>query len=177
MYSCTVDAPPLLQYEALIWALTLCHLGGCRPDQIVIHAVEGTDPTYLAQLRDLGIRVVGVRRFDERNRFANKLAQLKSDALADSEVAVLCDCDLAFAGEITGHLDGTGIGARIVDLGIPPYHEFLRLARLAGLTGALPMARSAQMLRWTHRYNINAGLVIVPKALLPTVADSSAMVA
>ena len=42
-----------------------------------------------------------VPRFDERNVYANKLLQLTRGALVDASAAVLSDCDIAFAYDIT----------------------------------------------------------------------------
>jgi LPS sulfotransferase NodH len=172
VYSCVVDKPPFLVYQSLIWVLTLTRLAGRAPEQLVVHAVEGTDPDHLMRLRSLGVRVVPVARFDERNVYANKLGQLTSGALAGASAAVLSDCDIAFAGDITPFTGGPDIGGRIVHLGFPSLDGWRRLLRTAGLTREPRLARSGQTLVWTCAQNLNGGLLVIPRRFHDLLAEA-----
>ena len=164
VYSCVVDKPPLLVYQSLIWVLTLTRLAGIAPQRLVVHVVEGTDPDHLALLRSLGVRVVPVARFDERNVYANKLRQLTAGALVDASAAVLCDCDIAFAEDITPFTRGTAVCGKAVGNGFPTLAGWRRLIDAAGLTRELPLGRAAGgRLRWTCAQNLNGGLLVIPR--------------
>jgi trehalose 2-sulfotransferase len=172
LYSCVVDKPARLIYQSLVWVLTLTRLAGLAPRQLVVHAVEGTDPDHLELLRSLGVRVVPVARFDERNVYANKLRQLTTGALVDAETAVLCDCDLAFTGDITPFTRGGVIRARAVGAGLPTMEGWRRLISTAGLTRELRLARSAQTLVWTCAQNLNGGLLVIPRRFHDQLAEA-----
>ncbi len=172
LYSCVVDKPPRLTYQSLVWVLTLTRLAGLAPQQLVVHAVEGTDADHLVLLRSLGVRVVPVARFDERNVYANKLRQLTTGALADASTAVLCDCDLAFTGDITASTRGDVIRARAVGAGVPTMEGWRRLISIAGLTRELRLARSAQTLVWTCAQNLNGGLLVIPRRFQDPLAEA-----
>ena len=162
VYSCVVDKPPLLVYQSLIWVLTLTRLARRAPEQLVVHAVEGTPPDHLVRLRSLGVRVIPVERFDERNVYANKLRQLTTGALSDARTAVLCDCDIAFAGDISTFVRGADIGGRTVGTGFPTMDAWRQLLAAAGLTREPRLARSVQTLVWTCAQNLNGGLLVIP---------------
>jgi trehalose 2-sulfotransferase len=172
LYSCVVDKPPRITYQSLIWVLTLTRLAGLAPEQLVVHAVEGTDPDHLVLLQSLGVRVVPVARFDERNVYANKLRQLTTGALADASTAVLSDCDLAFAGDIAPFIRGDVIRARAVGAGLPTMQGWRRLISIAGLTRELRLARSAQTLVWTCVQNLNGGLLVIPRRFHDQLAEA-----
>jgi trehalose 2-sulfotransferase len=173
VYSCVVDKPPLLVYQSLIWVLTLTHLAGLAPQRLVVHVVEGTDPDHLTILRSLGVRVVPVARFDERNVYANKLRQLTAGALVDASAAVLCDCDIAFVGDITPFTGGDVIRGRAVGSGVPTLAGWCRLISQAGLTRELPLGRATgQMLTWTCAQNLNGGLLVIPRRFHDQLAEA-----
>lgn len=171
VYSCVVDQSPLFRYQSLIWYLTLRELGGVRPDQMVVHVVNGTEPGHSDLLRDLGVSVVPVKRFDRRNGFANKLRQLESEALRDADRVVLCDCDLAFCRDISNEIGGPELAGRVVDLGLPEYREWVDLQRAAGLRGRL-LPRPSFANRWTYAYNFNGGFLVVPAEWFDTLGKA-----
>ncbi len=163
LYSCVVDKPPLLVYQSLVWVLTLTRLAGLAPEQLVVHVVEGTDPDHVAVLRSLGVHVVPVARFDQRNAYANKLRQLTAGALVDASTSVLSDCDIAFAGDITPFTRGAAVRGKTVGAGFPTVEAWSRLICAAGLTRELGLGRAAgQTLRWTCAQNLNGGLLVIP---------------
>ncbi len=173
VYSCVVDKPPLLVYQSLIWVLTLTRLAGLAPQRLVVHVVEGTDPEHLTILRSLGVRVVPVARFDERNVYANKLRQLTAGALVDASSAVLCDCDIAFVGDITPFTGGEVIRGRAVGSGLPTLAGWRGLIHQADLTRELPLGRAAgQMLTWTCAQNLNGGLLVIPRRFYDQLAEA-----
>jgi hypothetical protein len=172
VYSCVTDQPPILRYQTLVWCLTLIELAGRSPDQLVVHAVEGTSREHQNELRDLGVKVVTVQPYDERNRFANKLRQLDSPALREADRVVLCDCDLAFCADISAEIQGDAIGAKVVDAGYPRYSTWVELARMAGLQGPLVPSQATLARRWTYANNINGGFLVVPREWLAPLAEA-----
>jgi trehalose 2-sulfotransferase len=172
VYSCVTDQVPSLRYQTLVWCLTLIHLAGRSPDCVVVHAVEGTGDEHLKELRDLGVTLVIVKRFHQSNPFANKFRQLDSPALRDADRVVLCDCDLAFVGDVSAEIYGDMIGTKVVDGGFPLYETWVQLASLAGVTGPLEPRRSTHGLRWTYANNINGGFVVVPRTWLSPLAEA-----
>jgi len=172
LYSCVTDQAPILRYQTLVWCLTLIELAGRSPDQLVVHAVEGTSSEHVKEVRDLGIKVVGVQPYDERNPFANKLRQLDSPVLREADRVVLCDCDLAFCSDVSAEIQGDAIGAKVVDAGWPLYKTWIPLARLAGVTGPIEPRRSTHALRWTYANNINGGFLVIPRKWLGPLAEA-----
>jgi LPS sulfotransferase NodH len=172
VFSCVVDKPPLLVYQSLIWVLTLTRLAGRAPEQLVVHVVEGTDPEHLTVLRSLGVQVVPVARFDERNVYGNKLCQVTTGALAHASAAVLCDCDIAFVGDISPLIRGTEIRGRPVGAGVPTLAGWRRLLEAAGLTRELHLARSVRPLTWTCTQNFNGGLLVIPRRFHDLMAEA-----
>ncbi len=173
VYSCVVDKPPLLVYQSLIWVLTLTRLAGIAPQRLVVHVVEGTDPDHLARLRSLGVSVVPVARFDERNVYANKLRQLTAGALVDASAAVLSDCDIAFAEDITPFTRGTAVRGKTVGNGFPTLAGWRRLIDTAGLTRELRLGRAAGgRLLWTCAQNLNGGLLVIPRPFHDLLAEA-----
>ncbi len=172
IFSCVVDKPPFLVYQSLIWVLTLTRLAGIAPQQLVVHVVEGTDSGHLEVLRSLGVRVVPVARYDERNVYTNKLRQLTDGALADADTAVLCDCDIAFTEDVTPFTRGGVIRGRSVGAGVPTLVGWRRLTEVAGLTRELRLARAAgAKLTWTCAQNLNGGLLAVPRLFHDPLAE------
>jgi LPS sulfotransferase NodH len=162
-FSCVVDTHPRFEYQSLIWALTLLHVAERPPSEIVVHVVKGVRRSYIAKMRRLGIEVVTVDPFDRRSPYSNKLRQLSSPAL-DADYSVLCDCDIAFGGDPSGHIPRGTIGAKVVGAGTPRYAVWVDIARLAGLaTDQLELARSDETLRWTWAMNFNGGFLTVPR--------------
>lgn len=170
VYSCVVDRPPYLRLQSLVWCITLLELGAARPDQIVVHAVEGADAEHLAMVRDLGVTVVPVPVFDRRHRYSNKLRQLESEALREADRVVLCDCDLAFCGDVSDQIGGPALAGRLADLGVPSYREWVGLQRAARVGGTLS-PRRAQSLAWTYANNLNGGFLVVPAGWLEKLAE------
>jgi hypothetical protein len=148
------------------------HLAKRPASDIVVHVIEGVRASHVARLRSLGIEVVTVGRFDERNPFANKLRQLASPAL-DVDLAVLCDCDLAFVSDPSSLLPTDAIGGKVVNGGGPQYSQWVGATMVAGLAAeALPLARSTLGLRWTYANNLNGGFLSVPRSLMPLLAEA-----
>jgi hypothetical protein len=164
-YSCVVDTHPLLEYQSLVWALTLLHLAKRPASDLVVHAVNGVRPQHIGRLRDMGIEVVMVDRWPLKNPYSNKLRQFET--AFDTDIVVLSDCDLAFNTDPSDLLPTGVLGAKVVDGGTPTYRGWVNLMELAGLdTTRLPLARATQSLRWTYANNLNGGFLSVPGTLM-----------
>jgi hypothetical protein len=166
MYSCVIDVDHQFAYQSLVWVRTLLDLAHVPAAQLVVHAVRGCDPAHLDLLRSMGIRVEMVRPVDARHGPCNKLAQLASPALQDAEFVVLCDCDLAFAGDISAYIDGDAIRAKVVDIGKPNLEDWRSILHQAALPASrLAPARPSHSADETVANNFNGGLYVIPQPL------------
>src|SRR5262249_47722949 len=138
--SCVMDTPVKFQHQTLLWALTLLERGGRRPEDLVVHAVEGTPQQQIDLLRSLGIQIAPVRRYSRVHPFLNKLRQLESDALRIADHVVLTDTDLAFCAPIDPWIAGERPRVKIVDVANPPLEIWRTLFKAAGLSAAPPAA-------------------------------------
>jgi hypothetical protein len=176
VYSCVVDADPRFHLEALRWYATLDRVVGVDPADLVVHAVDGSGTQVLAYLRDRGVSVVDIERFDERSPHCNKISGALSLAqIGVDGVAVLTDTDVAVVEEarrIT--LRANEVGFRPVGSANPPLQVLEKLFEAAGMKvpRRVPIeyaSRSGQRTLYGHG---NGGLYAVPGPLLPALATA-----
>ena len=166
LYSCVMDTPAKFQHQALLWALTLVRRGDQPPENLVVHAVEGTPQAQIDLLRQFGVRVVTVARYSAAFPFLNKLRQLETPALREVEHVVLCDTDLAFASPIGHWVTGSRPRIKIVDVANPPLALWRVLFAAAGFKRAPRPAMTSLDGEQTYANNCNGGLCILPQDLL-----------
>ena len=162
-FSCVMDTPAKFQHQTLLWALTLLERGGRRPDDLVVHAVEGTPRPQIELLRSLGIQVASVARYSRVHPFLNKLRQLESEALSAADHVVLTDTDLAFCAPIDPWIAGERPRIKIVDIANPPLAMWRTLFKAAGLSGSPRAALTSLDGVETYANNCNGGLYILPQ--------------
>ena len=174
-FSCVVDRVPGMAYSAWLWALTLMELGGQSPNNIVVHFVDGCASSLQTHLEAMDVETLSIARVNLRHPPSNKLAQLKTASLAGAEVAVLCDCDLAFGQNPLPWLAGSKIRARQADAPALNITEWRRLLHKAGFNNSLPKNSDlAPTLigELTLPGYCNGGLLILPQQIFAEVSES-----
>ena len=164
-FSCVMDTPAKFQHQTLLWALTLLERGGLRPEDLVVHAMEGTPSKQVELLRTLGIQVVPVRRYSRVHPFLNKLRQLDSETLRGADHVVLSDTDLAFRAPVGPWIGGDRPRIKIVDVANPPLQIWRALFKAAGFSAAPRAALTSLDGVETYANNCNGGLYILPQAV------------
>jgi len=164
-FSCVMDTPVRFQHQTLLWSLTLLERGGMRPEDLVVHAVEGTPRKQIDLLRGLGIQVDPVRRYSSVHPFLNKLRQLESETLRAADHVILSDTDLAFCAPIDPWIAGDRPRIKIVDIANPPLPIWRTLFKAAGFSAAPRAALTSLDGVETYANNCNGGLYILPQAI------------
>ena len=160
LYSCVVDAAPVLYHQVMVWAWTAIELARIDPAQLIVHAVDGCDDRLRRDCEHLGVRYVPVRPFATGTPPCNKLVQLESDLLLAHDRVVLSDCDLAWHAPIEEPMFGNRPRAKVVDFANPPIELLAPLFREAGF----PAARTSTVSFGgapTFHNNCNGGLYLL----------------
>nr|MDT0659797.1 hypothetical protein [Micromonospora sp. DSM 115978] len=164
-FSCVVDGTPRYTHEAWIWSTTLLRLALRKPHEVVVHLVEGVDSQDFDFLRDLGVEIRTVPRFDQRHPYSNKLSQLESEALQDADLLVLTDCDIAFADDVSGLFSGLEmVAAKTVDLARPSHDHWKRIFAAAGFDSEPGLALATHSREPTFSQNFNGGVYVLTRA-------------
>jgi len=162
-FSCVVDDDRKYARQAALWAASLLIYGEQSADSLVVHTVGPGEPRLRALLRSWGVDVVQIDAFDARHPYSNKLGQFATPSLRDADYAVLCDCDLAFAGSISPWLRGERVRARIVDrpwLSPAQWRKLFAAAKLRFPLGTVLAGNGAPTLPTF----CNGGLYVIPRA-------------
>jgi hypothetical protein len=167
-----VDDHPRFHLDALRWFTTLTAVAGVATGDLVVNVVGSGSSEALDRLRDQGVEIRTVDRFDPRSPHCNKI----SGALRLSEeptdgMVVLCDTDVVVLEDPRGIALPPGtIGGKVVDAPLPPLDVIFEIFDGAGLgrppTVRLPWGRDER----TVVGNNNGGLYLVPGPLLPRLA-------
>ncbi|MEA2683051.1 MAG: hypothetical protein QOK05_1379 [Chloroflexota bacterium] len=119
----------------------------------------------------MGVTVTAIDPVSGGNGYANKLAQLGSPALGDAKYVVLCDCDIAFAGDISEHVRGEAMRGKVVDAGRPNVEEFARVLQLAGMPPDITPYRASHAHEDTDVDNWNGGLYVIPQPVFQSLIE------
>jgi hypothetical protein len=170
-FSCVADKHSRFGRQAFVWAASLLTYGGAETDSLVIHTVGDYTGKFGRTFDDWGIETHAVTAFDLRHPPSNKLAQLESAALHAADYVVLCDCDLAFFGNIFPWICGSSIRARVASHAGLPWARWEKLFEAAGLT--LPSRSITPLLKGekTLPTYCNGGLYILPQAKLQALRE------
>ncbi|MFG2049297.1 hypothetical protein ACGFIW_17935 [Micromonospora sp. NPDC048935] len=172
-FSCVVDGSPRYRHEAWIWSTTLLRIARRQPHEVVMHLVEGVDGREFDLLRDLGVEIRTVPRFDERHPYSNKLSQLHSDALRDADLVVLTDCDIAFADDVDGLFSGLEmVAAKTVDLARPSYDHWRRIFTAAGFDSEPELALATHSREPTFARNFNGGVYVLTREAFAAIGSA-----
>lgn len=171
LFSCFADDTPRFRLQALQWIWTILDSGTARPEEIVVHLADGRNAGFLHALAHLGVKIRRVSRFGTGDAaYCNKLQQLQTPDFRDVDVVVLCDTDLAFAGDIRPWVTPDAVSARIVDLPNPPLERLERLYARTCLPASPKIVPTAFSPDSTFQTNCNGGLYFVPSRWLDSLA-------
>ncbi len=164
-FSCVVDQKAKFARQAFVWASSLLKYAGQEPDSILIHFVNQLNPEYKRIFDSWGIKTQMVKPFDSRHPHSNKLAQLESESLHSVDYIVLCDCDIAFCGNISSWITGASIRACIVQYASLTFGQWRQIFQQAGLK--LPAARMKALCEdvETLPTYCNGGIIIIPQLI------------
>ena len=138
-----------------------------------MHVVDGADGRHLDFLRDQGIEMHAVPRFDQRHPPSNKLSQLQSGAFQDADLIVLTDCDLAFADDVSGLFSGLEtVAAKIVDNGKPSHDHWRRIFAAACFDTEPELALSTHSREPTFVHNFNGGVYVLTREAFAAIRDA-----
>lgn len=163
LYSCVVDDNPKFKNQALIFVHTLVGLAKVEPEQIVLNIIEGIPEAEIGVFRQFGVHVTVARPFDPRHPHSNKLIQLENPLLHRPDHVVLCDCDIAFAGNISEWIAGDKLRAKPVDRANPPIELWRDILSVAGFGADFPTVKTTHEDAETYANNFNGGLYIIPQ--------------
>jgi hypothetical protein len=164
-FSCVVDQDPKFGRQAFVWALSLLIYGSAETDSLVIHTVGEYCGEYRKIFDDWGIETRVVTAFDLRHPNSNKLAQLESEALQSADYAVLCDCDIAFCGDISGWIAGESIRARVASSGGLKAYQWVKVFNAANLPVPAAWGEAVVTRATTPASYVNGGFYVVPRLL------------
>jgi hypothetical protein len=182
-FSCVVDDGPIFKRQALAWIRTLLASGTANADELVVCLVQGgsgsvfgpgdDDEAFAQNVRRLGGAVCPVPRLGTGTAaYCNKLAQLKVGLLREADCCVLCDTDIAFAGNMRSAFKTDAVRAKIVDVDNPPLPVLNALFDMSGITTRPILVPSTVNRRPTFHTNCNGGLYVIPTQWMEPLAES-----
>ena len=174
LFACVVDEHSRFHLDALRWYAALTKIAGVSPRDLVVHGVGTTSSDVLVFLKQQGVTVRGIDRFDDRSPHCNKISgalRLAEDAIEG--LAVLCDTDIVVLEDPRQiDLPPETVAGKVVDAPVPPIEVARNIFAAAGLadppTVPLPWGPAQR----TVAGNNNGGLYLVPGSLLPRVATA-----
>jgi hypothetical protein len=83
-FSCVIDEDPRFHLETLRWYASITAVAGVHPSDVVVHVVGPTGSDALSILRDKGVTVRSVPRFDARSAPATRSRVLSAWLLPES---------------------------------------------------------------------------------------------
>jgi hypothetical protein len=167
-----VDEHPRFHLDALRWYAALTAVAGVAPDRLFVHVVGQESSDVLTFLRQSGVTVRRIERFDARSPHCNKISgalRMAEDGIEGA--SVLCDTDVAVLEDPRViDLDPQSVVGKVVDAPVPPLSVMHDVFAAAGLSAPPPVRLPWGAAEWTVSGNFNGGLYLVPGPLLPTVA-------
>ena len=170
-FSCAIDSDLLFARQAAALVCTLIRNAGVSPRDIVVHHTPGVPRFVRNAFAGSGVHLVQIRPFSERVGYLNKLRQLTTQHLLDADIVVLCDCDLAFVGDIRGDLRPDRIAAAMVDEPNPPTGLWDQILDAAGLRRSRPDVFARFVSETTLFENRNGGLYAMAGTQMAALAE------
>jgi hypothetical protein len=170
-FSCVVDAKPKFEWQGFLWAASLLRSAACSAADLRVHHVRGVSDRFLALMRELQVACVEIEPFPG-HPYCNKIQQCFSPAFRDDDVVILTDADLFFVAAPSLPFDVRFAG-KIVDLPNPPIRVLDGIYRARGVRPPARVPASCALSRKeaTFASNLNGGLYVIPKPLLPTLGE------
>ncbi len=175
IFACVVDADERFHREALRWWATLRHVVEVDAHDVVVEAVGGCTSDVLEYLRQCGVSIIDVERFDTRSPHCNKISgALRLGALDRVQgTVVLTDTDVVVLEDPRPLLvDTSAVASRIVGGPFPPLDVLERLFEAAhvAMPQLVPLERYPGEM--TVAGNGNGGLYLVAGEKLSRMAES-----
>ncbi|MCL2159445.1 MAG: hypothetical protein FWH48_08560 [Oscillospiraceae bacterium] len=162
-YSCVVDNKAHFQLQGWLWLCSLIQFGKIEPSNIYIHCIVGTPKKILEKFSGTGANVLLIEPFGDK-KYCNKIMQLSSEGLVDSDAIVLMDTDMIMLKNFEDTIDENYVSGKIVYFSNPETPTIDALFGLAGLKKTLPdVAIESDGEYFTYGANFNGGLYIIPK--------------
>ncbi|WNH11619.1 hypothetical protein [Thalassobellus suaedae] len=167
-FSCVLDYSPLMATQAYIWLVNLISIG-VKPETIFIHIVGNVPQEFLEYLNTKQVNIIKKTSFDARNKYCNKLVQLKTfEQLDGYDYVFLMDCDTAVVS-LDGLVFKKDVYAKVVDFPNPPLNILERIFSehnysVNQAVTTFPL-KEEQLTDWN---NCNGGLYIISKTFLKT---------
>lgn len=163
-FSCVVDDSPLFRMQAVNWVWSILASGLANPKDIVVYLIEGNVRAFQASLGRLGVTTRRVGRFgDGDSAYCNKLLQLDCSEQEDFDCLIMCDADVAFAGDIRPWVSTNAVRAKVVDFPNPQLNLIERLYAVTGLTAVPRLVETTFNHGVTYETNCNGGLYFIPR--------------
>ena len=162
--TCVLDGHPKFSMQCWNWVLSLKATNAHERADILVHHTPSVDQASLDFIESLGVQLVPIDPFgDGPAVYCNKISQLESDIVQNSDYTILCDTDVLFLECPTRMATGNEIRAKIVDLPNPPEHIWRALVKKSGLVDNFEtVSTDFQPLDLTLPTNCNGGLYILP---------------
>jgi len=167
-YSCVVDNKDQFKKQGWLWLNSLIYFGKINPSDIFIHCIRGMDQDYIKKCAGTGVNAVISDPYGDQT-YCNKIAQLATGGLKDSDAVILMDTDMIMLENFENTLDFDSVSAKIVDNPNPGASVIDELFELAGLRKSLPDKSVECIDDPTYGANFNGGLYIIPQKYYETV--------
>lgn len=162
--SCVIDNKPKFHMQGWNWLCSLHACGALDHVTAIVHHV-GTPPEYFSKaVSEFGAKLEILDAFGTGPAvYCNKLQSFSSLARKDGAYYILTDADLFFGKSPAALCYKTAISAKLVDRANPTY-EVLRvlLDRAQMFDEPINANPTFQIDKYTHRFNCNGGIYIVP---------------
>lgn len=172
--SCVLDASPAFTVQCQNWIFSLKSVNAFERANILVHHTPNVDSETLKRIESLDVKLVPVEPFGEGSAlYCNKLRQLETDAILNSEYVILCDTDILFMKCPTRLAKGSNIRAKIVDLPNPPEHIWRAIVEKSGIVNDFstePTDFSPSDI--TLSTNFNGGLYMLPSLAVQKLKSS-----
>ncbi len=116
-YSFVVDDKPKFYWQARIFLLSLIHLAKVSPKNIFAH-MTSPNHTFESFAKSLGIHIIFIEKWGDK-KYCNKLQQIETIQLQQTDYVFLCDCDLAILNALDSIVIPKNITGKVVDIDNP----------------------------------------------------------
>lgn len=174
-FSFVVDADPIFYIQALNLIATLLKSKTAKPEEIVVHVVEGVDKDFVEFVEKLTLEVHEVKPIDYKlPRYCNKLRQLENESLKTAELVVLLDTDIAFTDDVRDFIESSSqlIRGKVVDLPNPPLEILEKLRQEFSIKKKPNLTNTSHSNELTFDTNWNGGFYIIPSKYLDVLYTS-----
>jgi len=162
-YSCLVDNQERYKKQGWLWVNSLICFGKINPSDIFVHCIKGMSDDYLKKCAGTGANVEITEPYGDKT-YCNKIMQLSTPKLKDSDAVMLMDTDMIMLENFENTLDYDYINSKIVHFPNPETSVIDELFEIAGLKKTLPDKSIEAIPGYlTYGANFNGGLYVIPQ--------------